>query len=109
LPAEYVVCYQCKGHGSHVNPSIDGNGITGSEWAELCAEDEDFAENYMGGVYDVQCEECHGLRVVLEVIDDKFLSDEQKKLQKIYYNQLQSDYEYDREDAYTRRMESGGY
>lgn len=109
LPAEYVVCGCCRGKGRYVNRNIDGNGITSSEWSELCADNEDFAENYMSGVYDVTCEECRGLRVVLEVVDEKFLTEEQKGLSKKYYDQLQFDAEYDREEAYTRRMESGGY
>ncbi|HEU5112111.1 MAG TPA: hypothetical protein VFU96_02270 [Acidimicrobiia bacterium] len=57
----WAVCPRCHGNGSHVNPSIDGNGITESEMAEL---GEDFREDYMSGVFDVPCEECGGLRVV---------------------------------------------
>lgn len=67
LPAEYVVCGRCRGEGSHCNPAIDGNGITESDredWA-----DDDFMEGYLGGRYDVTCEECGGDRVVL-VVDE---------------------------------------
>ena len=67
LPLHWVVCDRCRGEGKHTNPSIDGNGITGSEWAEMCYEDEDFAEHYFSGVYDVTCEECDGKRVTKAV------------------------------------------
>jgi hypothetical protein len=60
LPAKFEMCTRCEGHGSYVNPSVDGNGIT----AEEMAEDPDFAEAYFDGVYDVTCAICHGARVV---------------------------------------------
>lgn len=58
---EFEVCDRCRGHGSHTNPAIDGNGITRSEMGELGPE---FLEDYLSGVYDVRCERCNGLRVV---------------------------------------------
>ena len=64
LPTRWEVCDRCHGEGKHTNPSIDGNGITSSEWQEMCYEDEDFAENYFNGVYDVVCEKCSGKRVM---------------------------------------------
>jgi hypothetical protein len=57
----YAVCPRCEGRGSHVNPAVDGNGITAEEMDEL---GEDFREDYLSGVYDVRCEECGGNRVV---------------------------------------------
>lgn len=51
------ICYLCNGDGKHVNPSIDSNGITGEEMAEL---GEDFREEYFSGVYDVVCYACKG-------------------------------------------------
>lgn len=63
LPAMMVVCPDCDGHGTHVNPAIDGNGIGASEFHE----DPDFAEAYFSGQYDVRCEVCKGLRVIPEV------------------------------------------
>lgn len=89
LPTSFRVCPTCRGNGKHVNRNIDGNGITGSEWAELCAEDEDFADNYMSGMYDVTCEECNGIRVIPE-IDVESLSEDQKKLYEIYCEQQES-------------------
>lgn len=61
MPAKMAVCYRCEGAGSHTNPSIDGNGITSSEWAEWGEEEQ---ETYMSGGYDVTCEVCHGANVV---------------------------------------------
>ena len=56
MPAVYEVCETCGGKGKHVNPAIDGHGIS----AEEMHEDPDFAEDYFSGVYDVPCEECGG-------------------------------------------------
>lgn len=55
----YEVCDLCEGRGSHTNPSIDCCGLS----AEDFADDPDFAEDYMGGAYDVTCHQCHGQRV----------------------------------------------
>jgi len=60
-PAEYAVCPNCRGKGSHVNRAIDGNGLTREDFEE----DPDFMEDYLNGVYDVPCDECQGMRVVL--------------------------------------------
>ncbi len=59
--AKYVVCPCCDGAGKYVNPSIDSHGITSEEFAE----DPEFAESYFSGNYDVRCETCNGLRVVM--------------------------------------------
>ena len=69
LPALHSVCPNCRGKGTHVNRAIDGNGITSDEMAEL---GPDFFEDYMSGVYDVACDECKGLRVVLVPDYDKW-------------------------------------
>lgn len=63
--SKYEVCPVCDGEGKHVNPAIDGNGITGSEMAEILADDPDFLDDYMEGMYDVVCRCCEGRRVVL--------------------------------------------
>lgn len=59
VPAVYQVCSTCEGKGTHVNPSVDCNGLT----AEDFAEDPDFAEDYFRGVHDVTCYGCDGARV----------------------------------------------
>jgi hypothetical protein len=67
LPAKRVVCPRCDGSGTHVNPSIDGNGLT----AEDFVEDPDFRESYFSGVYDVRCERCDGNNVVDEIDEEE--------------------------------------
>lgn len=66
VPAEYVVCTVCSGKGKHVNPSVDSEGLTGEDFDQ----DPDLAENYFGGLYDVQCVGCRGKRVVPEIAED---------------------------------------
>ena len=75
LPSKAVVCWRCRGTGSHVNPSIDGHGITPDEMNELGPE---FFDDYMGGMYDVTCGLCKGKRITAEVIECE-LSSEQNK------------------------------
>jgi hypothetical protein len=77
VPIKFEVCETCDGAGTHVNPSVDSNGLTAADFAE----DPDFAEDYISGAYDVQCYECGGHRVV-PVIDEERLNDEQKELLK---------------------------
>jgi RecJ-like exonuclease len=75
LPAKFEVCPRCEGTGSHVNPAIDGNGLTRDDFDE----DPDFAEAYFAGDYDVRCEECKGRRVVT-VFDPARATPEQRAL-----------------------------
>ena len=58
---EMEVCPTCEGRGTHVNPSIDSNGITGEEMDEL---GDEFREDYLTGHFDVRCVECNGANVV---------------------------------------------
>lgn len=67
LPSKFVVCPRCRGKGTHVNPSIDGNGLTREDFDE----DPDFEEAYFRGDYDVACYECRGRRVVLTLDREK--------------------------------------
>ena len=60
VPAKFEVCGQCQGNGTHVNPSIDGHGLTREDFDA----DPDFEEQYFSGVFDVRCYECKGERVV---------------------------------------------
>ena len=61
IPTKFEVCSRCRGTGSHVNPAIDGNGLSQEDFDEAGPE---FFDDYMGGVYDVACHECGGKRVV---------------------------------------------
>ena len=60
VKAIYVVCPLCDGKGRHVNPSIDSQGLTREDFDD----DPDFREDYFSGMYDQECNECHGKRVV---------------------------------------------
>lgn len=108
LPARYEVCFRCRGEGRHCNPSIDGNGITGSEMAEILNEDPNFLEDYVGGKYDVVCRECDGLRVISEV-DEEHLSEDQKKIYDLWCRQEGERAQGEAEDRMYQRMESGYY
>ena len=68
MPSDIVVCPRCNGRGRHVNPSIDGDGFTGEEWAEM---DEDFKESYWNGNFDVICSVCNGLRITAKIATDR--------------------------------------
>lgn len=103
FPAKMEVCARCEGTGKHTNPSIDGNGITGSEWAEWDDEDR---ETYMNGGYDVRCEACHGANVV----PSPDWSRASFGLKRQYLKHLRQQAEWDREDAserWLRMAESG--
>jgi hypothetical protein len=62
VPAKNEVCSTCQGKGTHVNPSIDGSGLSREDFER---EGPEFQEDYFRGVYDVTCYECKGHRVVL--------------------------------------------
>lgn len=91
LPASYEVCHKCDGKGTHVNPAVDGHGISREEFDE----DPEFREAYMSGVYDITCQHCEGLRVI-PVINEEKLTDEQKKIYEIVENRARENAQYDR-------------
>jgi hypothetical protein len=60
VPVTFGVCPTCEGKGSHVNPSIDCDGLTQRDFEESpCLHDA-----YKRGDYDVACYGCGGKRVV---------------------------------------------
>lgn len=75
IPGKYIVCDTCRGSGSHVNPAIDGNGITQAEMEDL---GEEFFDDYISGTYDVTCTDCNGMRVVMIPDTDRCLDHEYK-------------------------------
>ncbi len=83
LPMKWGLCPVCEGRGKHVNPSIDCGGIS----AEAFAEDPDFAEDYMRGTYDQQCNRCKG-RTTVQIVDWDALTPEQRTL---YEQQLKDE------------------
>jgi hypothetical protein len=66
--AHWEICDDCHGEGRH-SKAIDGNGITGSEWAEW--DDEDRG-TYLSGGYDQTCGSCNGEGKV-KILDDQDL------------------------------------
>ena len=71
LPMMLEVCPTCEGKGSYVNPSIDSNGLSMSDFAA----DPDFEADYFSGAFDVQCKSCLGDRVV-PVVDESMCEPE---------------------------------
>jgi hypothetical protein len=102
LPAKFEVCPTCEGKGTHVNPSIDGHGLT----AEDFADDPDFEEAYFRGDYDVQCRRCKGERVVA-VIDRPRLSKTQKAALRAHERQQEEAARDDASERWLRMAESG--
>jgi hypothetical protein len=66
FPAKFEICERCSGEGMITNPSI--GAITGEEWRNEWSEED--RENYLGGMYDIVCPTCKGVRV-LKVIDEE--------------------------------------
>lgn len=64
LPTTWEICSTCRGEGKHVNPNIDGHGITAEEWERDW--DDESREAYFSGVYDVRCDNCDGSGKVRE-------------------------------------------
>ncbi len=73
IPTKFEVCPRCQGRGTRVNPAVDGHGISAEEWENDWSEEDQ--ETYMSGGYDVQCDECDGLRVV-EIADESRMTPE---------------------------------
>jgi hypothetical protein len=79
FPTHWEVCSRCHGTGSHTNPSIDGNGLSAEYMHEAGPE---FMEDYIGGVYDVTCYTCHGLRVEAVVDWNRLTEAQRSQLEK---------------------------
>ncbi len=95
LPARFVVCSKCEGHGTHLNPSIGEHAYTSEEFDEAFSDDEQRAEYFKrGGIYDVPCQQCEGKRVVLEVDRAACVTPEHHKGLRELRKQRQDDREY---------------
>lgn len=108
LPAKNEVCSRCEGHGTHLNPSIGEHAYSAEEFAESFDEEEQEEYFRHGGMYDVSCEVCKGNRVV-PIVNEDALNTEQKKIYDRWQEQEEDAAIERRNDAYTYRMESGGY
>lgn len=68
LPAKNAVCSRCEGDGTYLNPSIGQHAYTSEEFEDAFHEPEQREAYFQrGGMYDVSCEVCKGVRVVLEI------------------------------------------
>lgn len=101
FPCTFEVCGTCDGKGKHVNPSIDAHGITQDEWENDWSYED--RENYFSGMYDVQCNECKGRRVVPEINHD-ILSEDQKKARSLLREWQEDEEDYRRICEAERRM-----
>jgi hypothetical protein len=100
------VCSRCEGFGSHLNPSIGNHAYSMEEFYDSF-DNEDIEEYFTrGGKFDVQCQECHGNKVV-PVVDESKLTAEQKKLYEQYCQHEEDMARMDAEDRHTRWMEDG--
>jgi hypothetical protein len=107
LPAMFVVCQNCGGHGTHLCPSLRGASFSSEEFEDLFDTEEDRAEYFRhGGKYDVTCASCNGRNVVL-VVNEAACSKEQLTL---FQQHMQLEAEEAREraiDARVMRAECG--
>ena len=91
IPAKFELCPRCRGVGSHVNPAVDGQGISQEDFDQ----DPDFQEAYFRGDYDVACHRCQGEKVI-KVIDRERATEAEKKLFDANEREL-ADYDAERE------------
>jgi len=96
IAAKFALCPRCRGAGSHVNPAIDGNGISPEEFRQ----DPDFEEAYFRGDYDVACHRCQGEKVI-KIVDRERAKPEDLKLFDEHERELA---DLEAEEAAERRM-----
>jgi hypothetical protein len=66
LPGVNVICSRCGGEGHIVNPSIDGFTMD-DLYEDFGSDADEFIDDYLGGRYDITCDECRGRGIVVEV------------------------------------------
>ena len=94
LPAKYEVCSDCEGHGMVLNESMRFHAYTAEEFSDFTDEDR---EQYFkrGGIYDVVCSTCKGMRVEKVLDTDAKLTSEQKEALKLMREREADDREYE--------------
>lgn len=106
LPTKKAVCDECEGHGTVLHPDIANHAYSREEFEEAFSE-EDEREAYFkrGGMYDVQCPQCNGLRVVDVVDEEKAkLTQEGRAALDAYYEKVSEQRAYLAECEMERRM-----
>ena len=68
LPGKWEICFNCNGNGRHVNPAVDGSGLTEDDFLE---QGDEFREDYFNGLYDIACDNCSGSGKCLVVDEDR--------------------------------------
>ena len=99
FPFKWGVCGLCNGKGSHVNPSIDCNGISAQDFAD----DPSFSAAYMSGRYDQQCNKCHG-RTTVPTINKDACDEEQQANLKLWHAYQEAEAAFQAESAWERQM-----
>lgn len=66
VPAKHEVCDECEGHGTILNPAIGRYAYSQEEFEASFPDDESKAQYFTrGGIYDVKCPGCNGMRVIV--------------------------------------------
>ena len=104
LAVEVVLCGNCGGEGQHLRNSLRGIAFSSSDEDY----DPDFMDEMREGNYDQRCDECGGEGRIYDLVEPL----EGSKERALYDEVLETMGNYaqmDADDAYTRRMKSGGY
>lgn len=103
VPAHYIICPNCQGHGTHLMPSIREHAYTQEEFRDFSDDERDAYFN-RGGMFDVPCETCKGLRVVIEPHVEA-ASPEQARIIEAWINEQHEDQMEAEREARIRRAE----
>jgi len=92
----WAICSRCDGHGTIVNPSVDGNGLTQEDFDE----DPDFREAYFGGVYDIACPDCESGKVRVPNMAALTFSEKRELVRKRQSERFHAEWAREREREY---------
>jgi hypothetical protein len=106
FPSLKQVCHECHGEGFILCEGMRGYAYSSEEFAE--AFDDEDREEYCrrGGMYDQQCDVCHG-RNVVDVVDESKLSPEQKEFYEAFQAYENKRLQWETWDRQTMRAECG--
>ena len=78
LPSKMEVCPECQGEGYTLAGGLKGAAFSQEEFYETF-DDYESREQYFtrGGIYDEQCQNCHGNNVV-PVVDEEHITEKDK-------------------------------